>query len=162
MADDLFGRAHARRADPQSSHRAADAVTPNLRELQARVEAYARRKGQHGFTDAEMSHELEDPGSTYRTRRSELADRNIVLDSGHQRRFGESARMRTVWIHRDFAKDPPPICVPPRPLVKEDRDRARQMADDIGKAIPRLRAYGLVGIADQMADWAEMLKRFAQ
>lgn len=102
---DLF--AHARRDDPQTSHEAAAAITPGLGELQAEVERYALAAGPIGFTDAAMSEALDDPSSTYRTRRSELTDKGIILDSGRRAKHGESDRNRIVWVHRSFMPEQP-------------------------------------------------------
>lgn len=98
---DLF--AHARRDDPRTSHDAARAISPRLTEIQQRVESYAYGKGHGGFTDAQMSAELEDAGSTLRTRRAELVEKALVVDSGMRRTFGGSPRKRVVWVHRLFA-----------------------------------------------------------
>jgi hypothetical protein len=117
--------AHARRHDPQTSYEAADATTPRLRELQAHVEAYARRIGPGGFTDAQLAADLDDAGSTYRTRRSELTDRNIILDSGQRRTFGPSPRRRIVWVHRDYVANAPAICEPPPSPAQREQYRAQ-------------------------------------
>ena len=94
MDDARADEAHTRASDPDTSHEAAAAVTPNLRELQARVEAFAIAAGPSGFIDVDMQNALEDTGSTLRTRRSELTARNIVLDSGLRRKLVGSAQWR--------------------------------------------------------------------
>lgn len=94
--------AHARRTDPGTSHEAARAVTPGITELQAVVERYALERGPEGFTDAAMSDALDDASSTFRTRRSELTVRGIILDSGRRAKHGDSDRNRIVWVHRSF------------------------------------------------------------
>lgn len=129
MVEDLF--AHARRSDPQTSHDAAAAVTPKLNELQRKVENYAGLIGSHGFTDAEMAEYFESTKSTLRTRRAELAERNIIVDSGKTRTFGDSPRQRIVWIHRDFAKNPPPVREP----AEKDPDQRKRVGYAIACAL---------------------------
>lgn len=166
MSDDLFdppgGAAHARRTDPETSHDAADSVTPDLRQLQARVADYAKRRGRLGFTDAQMSNDLQDPGSTLRTRRSELTARNIILDSGERRTFGESARQRIVWVHRDFVKNPPAICEPPKPATDEDRADGRDMATKLAGYAASMKKEGRTMFADELNEAADIMRRLAQ
>lgn len=150
--------AHARRTDPDTSHEAAAAVTPGLRELQQRVETFARMAGFDGFTDAEMEDKLDDPGSTLRTRRSELTARNIVLDSGRRRKFGESTRNRIVWVHRDYHPNPPPICDAPRVLTKEERSRGVEHAARLDAGARQMRAEGRAFFADQLAEAATFIR----
>jgi hypothetical protein len=149
---DLFapGQAHARRDDPETSHEAAAAVTPDLRQLQARVADYARRAGPDGFTDAQMEDDLDDPGSTLRTRRSELTARNIVLDSGRTRRHGDSARQRIIWLHRDFVPGAPPVCEPPAPATPADRAEGKAMSARLGVLAASLRREGRSALADEL------------
>lgn len=123
--------AHARRTDPGTSHEAAAAVTPNLNALQMRVEQYARQRRYVGFTDAEMAHHLDDSGSTLRTRRAELVERNIILDSGRTRTFGDSPRKRIVWVHRDHAENPPAIREP----IERKMDQRGRVAHAIATAL---------------------------
>ena len=157
----MTDQAHARSTDPETSHEAAAAVTPDLRELQARVEAYARRMGGQGFVDAQMEEDLDDDGSTMRSRRAELTERNIILSSGSKRRWGESVRRRVVWIHRDFVDNPPPVIDAPKPIRKEDRDRAVELSGTLGRSGPILRGYGLAALAGEIEDAAKLLRRLA-
>lgn len=162
---DLFsapgGQAHARRTDPGTSHEAADAVTPDLRQLQARVADYAKRKGYSGFTDAEMSQDLDDSGSTYRTRRSELTARNIILDSGERRTWGDSPRLRIVWMHRDYVRNAPAICEPPKPPSDEDRAEGRDMAIKLTGYAASMKKEGRQMFADELNDAAAIMKRLS-
>jgi hypothetical protein len=153
--------ARARRTDPDTSHQAAAAVTPGLRELQQRVETFARLAGFDGFTDAEMEDKLDDPGSTLRTRRSELTARNIVLDSGQRRTFGDSTRRRIVWVHRDYHPSPPPICEAPRVLTKEERSRGIGHAAKLDAGARQMRSEGRAGFADQLAEAASYIRGVA-
>lgn len=155
---DLF--AHARRADPETSHHAADAVTPDLRQLQARVADYARRQGAAGFMDAQMSADLDDTSSTLRTRRSELAARNIIIDSGQRRKWQDSPRLRIVWVHRDFVADPPPIVEPTPPASASDRLEAKALGNSLVSIAAGFRRQGFGAAAEQIERGGKMLQRF--
>lgn len=154
-------RAHARLTDPQTSHQAADAITPDLPALQARVADYARRAGPGGFTDAQMEDDLDDQGSTYRTRRRELAARNIVIDSGQTRRYGESTRQRIVWLHRDFVPHAPPVCDAPAVVTDVDREAGRAWAKRLEAMADSLRREGRSMLADELVAAAGSLKRLS-
>lgn len=158
----MIEQAHARHQDPQTSHDAADAVTPDLRELQARVATYARAAGPGGFTDAQMSDDMEDYGSTLRTRRSELTDRNIILNSGRTALWGDSARRRIVWVHRDFVDDAPDVREPPKPISAEDKAEAIKMADQLRQSSIGIRKEGRAMLADLMEDCSKTIRKFAQ
>lgn len=153
--------AHARRDDPDTSHEAAAAVTPGLRELQARVETFAKSAGLEGFTDAEMEAALDDAGSTLRTRRSELAARNIVLDSGLRRTFGDSPRRRIVWLHRSFVDNPPPVQDAPRVLTKEERGRGLEHVVRLEAGARQMRNEGRSAFADQLTEAANYIRSVA-
>jgi hypothetical protein len=153
--------AHARRTDPDTSHEAAAAVTPDLRELQAKVENFARSCGLEGFTDAEMEHWLKETGSTLRTRRSELTARNIVLDSGLRRTFGDSPRRRIVWLHRNYVDNPPPVSDAPRVLTKEERGRGLEHATRLDQFAKSMRTEGRGPFADALAETANFIRSVA-
>lgn len=159
-------RAHARHSDPVTSHLAADAVTPGLPELQRRVEAFALRIGDGGFTDAEMSAALEDETSTLRTRRAELTARNIILDTGKTRTWGDSPRLRVVWVHRSFIHGPPAVLAPPAPDLGPEREQLQ--GDALAHAARQrtlaagLRKQGLGAAADVVEQGAELLARLAR
>ncbi len=88
--------AHARTHDPDTSHEAAESISPRLRALQARVLAYAASEPD-GFTDRDLEAAMGDSGSTWRTRRSELAAKGYIRDSGERRTHG-TGRRHIVWI----------------------------------------------------------------
>ncbi len=99
---DLFGfrpavQAHARRDDLDTSHAAAEEVSPHIRELQAKVLDYARSRGRTGFTDVALNEHFETTSSTYRTRRSELVDKGLVEDSGERVALGGRGRKHALW-----------------------------------------------------------------
>ncbi len=89
--------ANARRSDPSTSHEAADAITRELNYLQSTVLAFAKSRGRQGFTDRELQDMLGDQGATYRTRRRELADKKLIVDTGYRIRHAGEARRRIVW-----------------------------------------------------------------
>jgi hypothetical protein len=164
MPDDLFGgdRAHARRSDPQTSHRAADVVSAGLNAIQRQVEAYGKSR-LAGFLDIELVEAIPDLGpSTLRTRRAELVARNILLDSGKRITPEGHSSPHTVWIHRDFVAGAPPVCEPtaPRePLSPGDIDNARALAVQLDGVAKMVRTYGLVGCEQVAEDAAALLRR---
>lgn len=153
-------QAHTRRGDPGTSHEAAQAVSPDLRVLQARVANYARSKGPAGFCDAEMTEELDDPGSTMRTRRAELHDMCIILDSGRRKKWGESPRNRIVWVHRDFYENAPPFNRPAASASAADRQEATALGNSLVSIANGFRRQGFAAAAAQIERGGEMLRRF--
>jgi hypothetical protein len=93
-----------RRDDPETSAEAALAVAPYLNEIHRQVEAYATSCGFFGFTDYELNTHFMTTSSTYRSRRSELTDMGILVDSGKVKRKEEKGRNYTIWMHRDFVR----------------------------------------------------------
>jgi len=95
--ESLFGpMAHARRGNPDTSHEAAEEITPRIRQLQLDVLRFAALNGARGFTDVELSDYFDVRSSTYRTRRSELVALGLIADSG--KRVGEGrGRRHAVW-----------------------------------------------------------------
>lgn len=91
--------ARARSADPDTSHAAAASLAPDkIRLSQHAVLRHLRRHGP--MTDTEMVDSFD--GKIYqspsglRTRRKELVDRGLVIDTG-KRETLESGRSATVW-----------------------------------------------------------------
>lgn len=98
-----FGSARARSEDPVTSHAAADSLRPQvITEIQRKVIAYAQAQGERGFTDEQLSTYFAHTRSTYRTRRAELTDLELIVDTG-RRQVGSTGRRMIVWCHRDFA-----------------------------------------------------------
>jgi hypothetical protein len=95
--ESLFGpMAQARRGNPDTSHEAAEEVTPRIRQLQADVLKFAAKCGYRGFTDIDLNDYFDSGSSTYRTRRSELVALGFVADTG--RRVGSGkGRRHAVW-----------------------------------------------------------------
>lgn len=168
-------RAHARHTDPCTSHEAADAATVEIKTKRAMVVRFARGAGPAGFMDAQMSESLGDDGSTLRSRRSELTEANIILDSGRRGRWGDSARERIIWVHRNYVDDPPPILG--EQLVQAAKDAgtytppgqpdplkrsALAMAIEFDGYARAVRAEGRSALADRMEANAALLRALAR
>lgn len=160
---DLFGdRAHARRDDPVTSHQAADAASADIETARSKVETYAKQRGAKGFTDAQMSHDLGDDGSTLRSRRSELTDALVILDSGRTDRFQDSERERIVWVHRDFVPNPPPLPsagrTSPRSEKSELKQQGKAMAAELDGFSESFRKEGRGMFAARLAEIAAVMR----
>jgi hypothetical protein len=92
-----FGEAFARNTDPDTSHMAADEVSPHVRDLQLKVLAYAADRGLGGFIDPDMNEDFGVTSSTYRTRRSELVAKGMIEDTGERLAIGGAGRKPAVW-----------------------------------------------------------------
>lgn len=91
-------RLHHRR-DPDTSRQAAQSILGALTEIQQRVLDYARDHPE-GFTDADLGAAF--PGasySTYRTRRGELVEKGLIVDTGQRVKL-PSGRGAVVWRAR--------------------------------------------------------------
>jgi CRP-like cAMP-binding protein len=97
-AVDLFDpRRLYRRGDRSTSAEAAESVADKVTELQQVVLEYARSVGRVGFTDVQLSQSLGCTGSTLRTRRKELVEQGLIIDTGRVTTHGGSNRRHTVW-----------------------------------------------------------------
>ncbi len=106
---DLFTGPHTARTAPDTSRVAARRIAPRLPAIREQVLAYALAAGPTGFTDEQIINRLEHvPVNSLRPRRCELADENRLIDSGRREKNG-AGNDCVVWLHRDFAADPPPI-----------------------------------------------------
>jgi hypothetical protein len=108
MSDDLFAiPPRSRRSDPDTSAKAAKKIEPHTPTIRQQVERFAREAGHAGFIDEDLSIQFgAENVSSYRTRRAELTDMNIILDTG-KRRHNEARNECIVWIHREFVLQPP-------------------------------------------------------
>lgn len=97
-------RRMTRAGAPRTSRKAAEVVAGKKPTIRARVEQYARDRGARGFTDAElrMAVGTTGPESSFRKRRTELAQDGVVLDTGRERP-NEHGVKATVWVHKDHA-----------------------------------------------------------
>lgn len=92
-----------RHRDPDTSREAAGAVALELSRIQNEVLAYARGKGFAGFTDKDLVRHFDDDGSTYRSRRAELVERGLLMDSGNRRLIGR--RRHVIWVTVEAQKE---------------------------------------------------------
>lgn len=110
-------RGMVRRNDHSTSVKAARRVITHKVTLKSQVIAFAKESGPYGIIDEDL-HAIDPskPESSFRKRRTELAQKNILIEKhGHTRpnKHGEDCK---VFIHRDYAFNPPPICeAPPAP-----------------------------------------------
>lgn len=96
----LYGpddQAHARASDPDTSHKAAKAITPEITYIQRRILRYAIKLGGRGFTDLDLYENFKEAGSTYRSRRAELRDAGYIADSGGRWHRPRGGRGFVVW-----------------------------------------------------------------
>jgi hypothetical protein len=89
-----------RRDAMDTSISAAASIYPDLKKLQLEVLVFAKHRP-NGFTDEQMNEFFETNRSTFRTRRSELVDKGLILDSG-KRWAMTNGRNATVWMCREF------------------------------------------------------------
>jgi hypothetical protein len=107
--------------DPATSVEAAYSMFPWLTDLQKMVIDYAIQRGTLGFTDHDLCDYYDNHGSTFRSRRSELAHHGVIVHSGATQRL-ESGRNAVVWVYYKYHQ----------PLVPEDDgqpDEAQEWAD---------------------------------
>lgn len=96
MFDAPSSRGMARRTDPTTSHEAAVSIAAELPELEARVLAALRRRGDEGATTHELAELLGISLVTVSPRLRPLATKKLVVDSG-VKRTGASGRRSIVW-----------------------------------------------------------------
>lgn len=93
-----------RRDDYRTSQAASDALKPVTGKIALAVLGFVRKRGVYGATDAEIRHAFPDaPESSYRKRRTELAQRGYLVD-GRMTRKNFNGRDETVWIAPQEAK----------------------------------------------------------
>jgi hypothetical protein len=139
-----------RAADHTTSQCAASHVDPNRPKLKARVLQFASDAGPAGFTDEELVlFDPKAPESSLRKRRTELTERNWIIDGGFTRRNRHGEQMK-VWVHRKFVADPP--------MILSDADvkaaKARWTAEDERAAVAaylRNQTVPLSALADEIA-----------
>jgi hypothetical protein len=90
-----------RAGNPSTSYQAASAVVGKLRPLQQKVlDVHLGRPD--GLTDLSLEEQCGSHGSTYRTRRAELTELGLIVDSG--RKAKQQGSNRTIWIAARFIK----------------------------------------------------------
>lgn len=155
-------QAHARAGDRATSHAAAAAITPMLPLLQGAIERYALGFPA-GFTDVDLLDWRGDKHpSTLRSRRAELTARNIILDSGRTVIPEGHAQRHTVWIHRSFVDDPPPLAAKVSPPSKCDKGDALSMATKLDGYAEQLRKEGRAFLHTELIEAARLLRAVAR
>lgn len=90
--------------DQPTSVEAADAIVPHLTQMQDMIELWARHLGPFGFTDVDLNRNFGSTSSAYRSRRSELVRKGLIVDSGRRTRLPRTGRNAIVWVHADYRK----------------------------------------------------------
>lgn len=156
--------APTRRTDPDTSRDAAKAVQPAAADIAAQVLAFAKRKGREGFIDDDLLEAFPDGSpSSYRTRRSELTQRNHILNT-RQRRENAGGRECVVWMHRDFDVNPPPILEERRATgpSSADLEEGRKIVRELDAWSREFRAMGHIGVAPRMEEMARVVERLVK
>jgi hypothetical protein len=101
--------------DSATSREAVTRIASTVSPRQELVLDFIRSRGVAGCTDLDLERHFDDHGSTYRTRRAELAALGLVHDSGI--RVTQDNSRRIVWIaaehaagRRELAGDANPVC----------------------------------------------------
>lgn len=98
-----------RRPDHSTSEAAAFVVQVKKVTLRERVIQLAHTMRSYGFTDDFLKIKHPDaPESSLRKRRTELAQENILLETGETRQ-NRHGQYEKVFIHRDYHPCPPPV-----------------------------------------------------
>lgn len=150
-----------RRDDHHTSVKAAASILPKRFTIRQQVEQFALDCGAAGFVDEQLEEEFPHwAPSSWRTRRSELAQENIILDSGRTKR-NAAGREMIVWLHRDHHSNPPAKVERQPPQSKANRI-AHLEAQNRGLVIAMRDAIkvhkgdaGFCGTAAQMAEILE-------
>ena len=115
---DLIELAGMVRRDDHATSIAA-ATTVRRVTLRQCVLDIALQKGALGITDDELKVAHPDtPESSVRKRRTELAQENVLLDTGRTR-MNRHGQDEAVWVHRDFHAFPPPLVERTAPMSKD-------------------------------------------
>lgn len=153
---DLFGPAVARSMDPQTSHDAAEAVTPATGAIRQQVEAFAFSKADRGFIDEELSKAFDDAEkSSYRTRRAELTEAGTIIDSGLMRLNGND-RQCIVWVHKAFAEPRPKAII--RTVDDRTKANAKKVHAALSKAAKAFYDMGGASFAKELQEAADLAK----
>lgn len=91
----------SRTNDPQTSKDAAESIYPDLPQIQAQVFTLINKAEYYGLTDEELSAQWGTTGSTARSRRSELAEKGLVVPSDLTRTL-RSGRKGQVWMTAEW------------------------------------------------------------
>lgn len=155
--------ARSRRGDPDTSRKAARKVEPHTPSIRDQVDGFAKHCGSVGFIDEELSDRFGSAEqSSYRTRRAELADQNIILDSG-KRRFNKGMNECIVWVHRDHHPNPPLVLEGGKSAARSSAiSDALAMAPKLARYAAQMKAEGRSFLAAELDEAAEIMRRCAE
>ena len=96
-----------RSGDPDTSFEAAEQIVESVTKIQRAVLDVFQAAGPNGLTDRELTERFTNLGtSTWRTRRSELTVREVIVDSGrrkiHRTTSGRGTRRHIVWVLKEY------------------------------------------------------------
>ena len=96
-----------RKSSRDTSIEAAQSIMPTMTDRHIEVLTYAFDAGYGGFTDIELMNHFKSVTSTYRSRRAELTEVGLLVDSGVRRRHPErgNSRDHIVWKMKEFMVD---------------------------------------------------------
>jgi hypothetical protein len=110
---------HSGSRAPETSAAAAEKFKAKHGSIRQVVHDAGRNFGASGFTDEDLAFLTKDRSAferSYRPRRTELANERWFVDTG--RRLDVAGNKCVVWMHRDFADNPPPLQAKGRPTPK--------------------------------------------
>lgn len=117
-----------RKPDHSTSIKAARGVRKFT--LREQVIDFARDRRNSGFTDDDLKQAFDTPESSMRKRRTELAQENIIVETGLTR-LNTRGSEEKVWVHRDYHPSPPPVqerdTTPKQPKVARLEARVAQL-----------------------------------
>lgn len=121
--------------------------------LRVRVIDMALAAGWRGITDGDLkAAHSKTPESSVRKRRTELAQENVLLETGFTR-MNQHSQQEKVWVHRDFHPSPPPVIERKQEISKAEQirrleSRVRDLTDMVVSALPYVEA----GWTDQFSE----------
>lgn len=155
---------HTGRNAPGTSHKAAGLVEPHVGTIREQVEAFARAAGEQGFIDEDLIKLAGDERQgdrSYRPRRTELTDANVIVDSGRTQRNAKGHDC-VIWVHRDYAFNPPAVVVPAKGVVDprkaELKARGKATAEEMLKWSQSMSKEGRMMFASALKDAAEVMR----
>lgn len=86
--------------DPITSVEAAESIAPKIGKIQKQVLDFAEGKRSFGFTDIDLNTFFNSTSSTYRSRRAELTDMGLIVDTGMF--CSINGKRHTIWVHKDY------------------------------------------------------------
>lgn len=163
---DLFTPA-TRSSDPPTSREAAETVAPAVGTIREEVLAFAMERGSTGFVDDDLVRtfcrgEEKRPESSYRKRRSELAQEGWIIDVGEQRTNG-FGNNEIVWRHRGFVEAPPPLRTrDPKERRKDIKGEGLEKALQLDQFARSLHNEGRAMLAQALKEAASIMRELCR